>query len=192
MCLKAAPEDDQKAQDSAFFKCGAQQCFHYRGYVAYIRTITRFMRMSDVAVWSIRTPFREASETSVRVEGVCKSSSHRWTPRSGAVFPHCGDGTALKFGFHKHIGLKRIQDYVCGAVQIESELVGRKLVAGHPVGLESVLEFGNHLLHASSLAIAFRVYETGPLPLEVRHDISDVCSETVDLDFDNNPLQMLP
>ena len=37
--------------------------------------------------------------------------------------PHCGDGTALKFGSHKHIGLKRMQDYVCSAVQIESELV---------------------------------------------------------------------
>lgn len=84
-----------------------------------------------------------------------------------------------------------MQDYVCSAMQIESELVGGELVAGHPVGLEPVLEFGNHLLHASSVAIAFRVYETGPLPLEVRHDISDVCSETVDLDFDNNPLQML-
>lgn len=32
----------------------------------------------------------------------------------------------------------------------------------------------------------------GPLPLEVCHDISDVCSETIDLDFDNNPLLMLP
>lgn len=61
---------------------------------------------------------------------------------------------------------------VCSAVQIESELVGGELVAGHPVGLESVLEFGNHLLHASSVAIAFRVYEAGPLPLEIRHDIS--------------------
>lgn len=107
-------------------------------------------------------------------------------------FPNCGDGTALKFGSHKHIGLKRTQDYVCSAVQIESELVGRELVAGYPVGLESVLEFGNHLLHASSVAIAFRVYEAGPLPLEVCHDISDVCSETIDLDFDNNPLLMLP
>lgn len=85
-----------------------------------------------------------------------------------------------------------MQDYVCSAVQIESELVGRELVAGHPVGLESVLEFGDHLLHASSVTIAFRVYEAGPLPLEVRHDISDVCSETVDFDFDNNPLLMLP
>ena len=85
-----------------------------------------------------------------------------------------------------------MQDYVCSAMQIESELVGGELVAGHPVGLEPVLEFGNHLLHASSVAIAFRVYEAGPLPLEVRHDISDVCSETVDLDFDNNPLRMLP
>lgn len=84
-------------------------------------------------------------------------------------FPNCGDGTALKFGSHKHIGLKRMQDYVCSAVQIESELVCRELVAGHPVGLESVLEFGDHLLHASSVTIAFRVYEAGPLPLEIRH-----------------------
>ena len=91
--------------------------------------------MSDVAVWSIRTPFREVSEPSVRIESVYS------------------------------------------AVRIESELVGGELVAGHPVGLESVLEFGNHLLHASSVAIAFRVYEAGPLPLEVRHDVSDVCSE---------------
>ena len=58
-----------------------------------------------------------------------------------------------------------MQDYVCSAVQIESELVGRELVAGHPVGLES----GDHLLHASSVTIAFRVYEAGPLPLEIRH-----------------------
>lgn len=61
MWLKAALEDGQKAQDSAFFKCGAQQCFPYRGYVTYIWTITRYMRMSDVAVWSIRTPFRQSS-----------------------------------------------------------------------------------------------------------------------------------
>lgn len=54
-------------------------------------------------------------------------------------------------------------------MQIESELVGRELVAGHPVGLESVLEFGDHLLHASSVTIAFRVYGAGPLPLEVHH-----------------------
>lgn len=54
------------------------------------------------------------------------------------------------------------------AVQMESELVGRELVARHPVGLESVLVFGDHLLHASSVTIAFRVYEAGPLPLEVR------------------------
>lgn len=85
-----------------------------------------------------------------------------------------------------------MQDYVCSVVQIESELVGRELVAGHPVGLESVLEFGDYLLHASSVAIAFRVYEVGPLPLEVCHDISDVCSKTIDLDFDNNPLLMIP
>lgn len=85
-----------------------------------------------------------------------------------------------------------MQDYVCSSVQLESELVGRELVAGHPVGLKSVLEFCNHLLHASSTAIAFRVYETGPPPLEVRHDISDVCPETVDLDFDKNLLLMLP
>ena len=32
-----------------------------------------------------------------------------------------------------------MQDYVCSAVQIESELVGRELIAGHPVCLESVL-----------------------------------------------------
>lgn len=63
-----------------------------------------------------------------------------------------------------------MQDYVCCAVQIESGLVGRELVAGQPVGLESVHEFGNHLLHVSSVAIAFRVYEAVPLPLEVRHD----------------------
>lgn len=85
-----------------------------------------------------------------------------------------------------------MQDYVCSVVQIESELVGRELVAGYPVGLESVLEFGDYLLHASSVAIAFRVYEVGPLPLEVCHDISDVCSKTIDLDFDNNPLLMIP
>ena len=85
-----------------------------------------------------------------------------------------------------------MQDYVYDAVQIESELVRGELVAGHPVGLEPVLEFGNHLCHASSVAIAFRVYEAGPLPLEVCHDISDICSETVDFDFDNNPLLMLP
>lgn len=108
-----------------------------------------------------QTVKRCASEPSARIEDVCKSSSHRWTPRSGAVLLHCGDGTVLKFGSHKHIGLKRMQDYVCSAVQIESELVGRELVAGYPVDLESGLEFGNHLLHASSVAIAFRVYEAG-------------------------------
>ena len=31
-----------------------------------------------------------------------------------------------------------------------------------------------------------------PLPLEVRHDIPDVRSEIIDLDFDHNPLLMLP
>ena len=46
-----------------------------------------------------------------------------------------------------------MQDYVCSAVQIESELVGREFVAGHTVGLESVLEFGNHLLYASSVPL---------------------------------------
>ena len=51
----------RRHRTARFFKCGAQQCFHYRGYVTYIWTITRFMRMSDVAVWSIRTPFRQSS-----------------------------------------------------------------------------------------------------------------------------------
>ena len=32
--------------------------------------------------------------------------------------------------------------------------------------------FGNHLVHASSVTIAFRVYEAGPLPLEVRRGIA--------------------
>lgn len=32
--------------------------------------------------------------------------------------------------------------------------------------------FGNHLVHASSVSIAFRVYEAGPLPLEVCRDIA--------------------
>ena len=105
---------------------------------------------------------------------------------------HCGDGAAFKFGSHKYIGLERMQDYVRYAVQIEPELVGGELVAGHPVGLESVLELGYHLLHASPVTIALGVYEAGALPLEVRHDISDVCPETVDLYFDHNPLLMLP
>ena len=48
--------------------------------------------------------------------------------------PHRCDCAAFKFGSHKHIGLERMQDYVCGAVQIEPELVGGELVAGHPVG----------------------------------------------------------
>lgn len=85
-----------------------------------------------------------------------------------------------------------MQDYVHCAVQIEPELVGGKLVAGHPVGLEAVLEFRYHLLHASPLAVAIRIYEAGALPLEVRHDISDICSEIVHLDFDHNSLLMLP
>lgn len=59
-----------------------------------------------------------------------------------------------------------MQDYVCSAVQIESELVGRELVAGHPVGFESVLELGDHLPHAYSVTIALRVDEAGPLPLK--------------------------
>ncbi len=32
--------------------------------------------------------------------------------------PHCGDGTALKFCSHKHIGLKRMQDYVYSADRV--------------------------------------------------------------------------
>ena len=80
-----------------------------------------------------------------------------------------------------------MQDYVRCAVQIEPELVGGELVAGHPVGLETVLEFRYHLLHASPVAVAIRIYEAGALPLEVRHDISDICSEIVHLDFDHNP-----
>lgn len=78
MCLKAAPEDGQKAQEIAFFKCGAQQCFPYRGYVTYIWTITRLMRMSDVAVWSIRTPFREASAISSFLKSACQSDAGSW------------------------------------------------------------------------------------------------------------------
>ena len=73
--------------------------------------------------------------------------------------PHRGDGAAFKFGPHKHVDLERMQDYVRGAVQIESELVGGELVAGHPVGLQTVLEFGNHLFHAAPVAVAFRVHE---------------------------------
>lgn len=47
-----------------------------------------------------------------------------------------------------------MQDYVRCAVQIEPELVGGELVAGHPVGLEAVLEFRYHLLHASPVAVS--------------------------------------
>ena len=54
-----------------------------------------------------------------------------------------------------------MQDYVRCAVQIEPELVGGELVAGHPVGLEAVLEFRYHLLHASPVAVAIRIYEDG-------------------------------
>lgn len=52
-----------------------------------------------------------------------------------------------------------MQDYVRCAAQIEPELVGGELVAGHPVGLEAVLEFRYHLLHASPVAVAIRIYE---------------------------------
>ena len=37
-----------------------------------------------------------------------------------------------------------------------------------------------------------KIYEAGALPLEVRHDISYICSEIVHLDFDHNRLLMLP
>ena len=60
--------------------------------------------------------------------------------RAQAQFlPHRGDGAAFKFGSRKYIGMERMQDYVRCAVQIEPELVGGELVAGHPVGLEAVL-----------------------------------------------------
>lgn len=54
--------------------------------------------------------------------------------------PHRGDGAALKFGSHKHVGLERMQDYVCCAVQIEPELVDGELVAARPVRIETILE----------------------------------------------------
>ena len=61
-----------------FFKCGAQQCFPYLGYVTYIWTITRLMRISDVAVLSIRTPFREASAISSFLKSACQSDTGSW------------------------------------------------------------------------------------------------------------------
>ena len=72
---------------------------------------------------------------------------------------HRGDGAAFKFGSHKHIGLERMQDHICCAVQIEPELVGGELVAAHPVGLQTILELSNHLLHSASVAEAVGVYE---------------------------------
>ena len=135
--------------------------------------------------WKHRGLLREAKAYAglLLIDGYCGQEQ---------FLPHRGDGAALKFGSHKHIGLERMQDYICCAVQIEPELVGGESVAAHPIRIEPVLEFRYHLLHASPVAVAIRIYEAGTLPLEVRHDIPDVCSEIVDFDFNHNPLLMLP
>ena len=74
----------RRHRTARFFKCGAQQCFPYRGYVTYIWTITRFMRMSDVAVWSIRTPFRQSSGPCVlghnSIQSIWSWTSAPWSP----------------------------------------------------------------------------------------------------------------
>ena len=73
------------------------ECFRHPGKEPYIGEMLDKQRRiyldmdvpvpANVTSLCVDSGMQEASEPSVRIEGECKSSSHRWTPRSGAAFP---------------------------------------------------------------------------------------------------------
>lgn len=99
---------------------------------------------------------------------------------------------SLQQGASGHVVSEGVHDDVGCAVEEEAELVGRELVAGHPVGHEPFLELPYPEFAVASVAVHDRVLFPGCPVHDVGYDEADVVTQRADFDLYDDELLILP